>query len=132
MIPLRYTFSLTIVFFYEYARGRYALNGRVTFSGLAYLVFPFPESRATGSCTHMFPSRFHVSPLLYRYGRMTCPRILVRFPFPLLSLRLVRLRFSLMSVLFRLVDSSQVLTVTAYAFPFAVCRLISRLVIYGL
>ena len=42
---------LTFVFFYEYARGRYALNGRVMFSGLAYLVFPFPVSRATGSCT---------------------------------------------------------------------------------
>ena len=32
---------LTIVFFYEYACGRYALSGHVTFSGLSYLVSLF-------------------------------------------------------------------------------------------
>ena len=78
----------------------------VTFSGLAYLVFQLPVSRATGSCTHMFPFPFHVFPLLYRYGLSTCPRILVCLPFLLLSLRLVRLCFSLMPFPVCLVDSS--------------------------
>ena len=40
MIYLTFVFSF---FFYEYARGRSALNGRVTFSGLAYSVFPIPR-----------------------------------------------------------------------------------------
>ena len=82
--------------FYEYARGRYALNGRVTFSGLAYLVLPFPVSRATGSCTRMFPSPFHMSSYLYKYGLSTRRRLLVCFMFLLLSRRLVSLRFVLM------------------------------------
>ena len=33
-------FNWQLFSFYEYARRRYVLNGRVTFSGLAYLVFP--------------------------------------------------------------------------------------------
>ena len=54
-------FYLTFVFFYEYTRGCYALNGRVTFSRLAYLVFPFPVPHATGSCTRTFPFPFTCS-----------------------------------------------------------------------
>ena len=76
---------LTFVFFYEYAHGRYALNGRVMFSGLAYLVFPFPVSRATGSCTRMSPFLFHVFSYLYEYGLSTHLRLLVCSAFLLLS-----------------------------------------------
>ena len=64
-------FHLTFVFFYKYARGRYALNGRVTFSGLACLVSPLPITRATGSCTRMFPFLVHVFSYLYQYGLST-------------------------------------------------------------
>ena len=62
-ISSRTCFTLTIVFFYEYARGRYALNGCVTFSGLACIAFPFPVSRATGSCTRTFPFPSYAFPL---------------------------------------------------------------------
>ena len=56
-IPSQHIFSLTIVLFYEYTRGRFTLNGRVTFSGLAYPRVPISVSRATGSCTRMLPFR---------------------------------------------------------------------------
>ena len=92
-------YDLSDIYFYEYARGRYALNGRVTFSGLAYLVFPFSVSCATGSCTRTFPFPFHVFSYLYKYGLTTRLRLLVCFTFLLLSCRLVSM-----------------LTITAYAY----------------
>ena len=52
-----------------------------------------------------------------------------RFPFRLVDSSTYI--FSLMPFFFRLIDSSM-LTVTAYTFPFVVCRLISHLVISGL
>ena len=107
-------FSLTIVFFYEYARGRSVLNGRVTFSGLACLVPPFPVSRATGLCTRTFPFRFTCS--------LTCTNMDCRLVSGYLSVS----RFSL-----SLVDSSM-LNCYHLCLPFIVCRLISRLVIFGL
>ena len=91
---------LTFVFFYEYARGCYALNGCVTFSRLAYLVFPFPVSHATGSCTRTFPSLFHMFSYLYECGLSTRLRLLVLSPFPFYVCRLVYLRFSLTSFSF--------------------------------
>ena len=91
---------LTFVFFYEYAHGRYVLNGHVTFSGLAYLVFPFPVSRATGSCTRTFPSPFHVFSYLYECGLSTRLWLLVLSLFPFYVCRLVYLRFSLTSFSF--------------------------------
>ena len=110
---------LTFVFFYEYARGCYALNGRVTFSGLAYLVFPFPISRATGSCTRTSPFLFHVFSYLYEYGLSTRLRLLVCSAFLLLSCWLIYLRFLLMPVSICLVDSSLCLplplTLTCYS-----------------
>ena len=83
-------FYLTIVFFYEYARGRYALNGRVTLSRLACLVFPFPVAHATGSHTCTFPSPFHV--FSFTCTNMDC--------------QLVSLHFTITNVSFRLVDLS--------------------------
>ena len=104
--------------FYEYAHGRSALNGRVT-------CFPdslvsYPLSRVT--CHRLVYSYVpipvsYVSPYLYRCTDM--------------DWRLVSLRFSLTSFSFCLVNSSM-LTDTAYAFPFAVCRLVCCLVIFGL
>ena len=94
-------FSLTIVFFfYEYARGHFVLNGRVTFSGPGYFAFPFPVSRATGSCTRMLPSR------------LTCSFL----PLPHMDCRLVAgylfvLRFSLTTFSFQLV----------YAYRYRLC-----------
>ena len=128
-------FSLTIVFFYEYARGHFVLNGRVTFPGPGYFAFPFPVSRATGSCTRTFPFPvLRVSSYLYRCTDMDSRLVsgyLFTSRFPLLCCWLVHLRYSLTSFLFHLVDSSM-LTFTAYVFPFVVCRLVSRLVIFGL
>ena len=98
---------------------------------LLTLYSPFPVSRATGSCTCMFPFLSHVFSYLYEYELSTRHWLLVCFPFLLLSHRLVHLRFSLMPFSFRLVNSSM-LTFTAYAFPFVVCRLVSRLVILRL
>ena len=67
----RLLFNWQLFFFYEYARGHSVLNGRVTFSGLAYLAFPPPVSRATSSCTRMFPFPSYMFSLTchsYRYG----------------------------------------------------------------
>ena len=77
-----------------------------------------------------FLSVLHVSSYLYCYGLSTRLRLLACLPFPLLYCRLVHLHFSLMPSSFRLVDSSM-LTITAYAFPFVVYRLVSRFVILG-
>ena len=84
-----------LFFFYEYAHGHYALNGRVTFSGLAYLVFLFPVTRATGSCTHMFPFHLACFPYVYLYRYRLSTRLWLPFypPFPLLCCRLVYLHF---------------------------------------
>ena len=62
MISSHMVFSLTVVFLYEYARGHSVLNGRVTLSGLAYLVSLLSVSRATGSCTRTFPFPSYVFP----------------------------------------------------------------------
>ena len=80
---------LTIAFFYKYTRGRYALNGHVTFSGLACLVLPFPVSCATGSCTRMFPFPFHVFSYLYQYGLSTRLLMFLGYVCLLLYCRLV-------------------------------------------
>ena len=115
---------LTFVFFYKYACGRYVLNGRVTFSRLAYLVSPFPISRATGSCTRMFPFRFTCSPLLVRiwivdsspatclfhvspFVSSTRTLTFLAYAFPLLSRQLVfMLTVTAYAYLLQLVDSS--------------------------
>ena len=55
-----YSSLIMFPFFYDYARGRYALNGRVTYSRPAYLEFPFRVSRATSSHTRTFPFPSHV------------------------------------------------------------------------
>ena len=65
------------------------LNGRVMFSGLAYLVSPFPVSRATGSGTHMFPFPFHMFSYLYEYVLSTCTLTSLAYAFLLLFRRLV-------------------------------------------
>ena len=107
---------LTFVFFYKYARGRYALNGRVTFSGLAYLVSPFPVSRATSSCTcspllvriwivDSSPATclFHISPFVSSTRTLT----FLAYAFPLSSRRLVfMLTVTAYAYLLQLVDSS--------------------------
>ena len=59
------------------------------FSGLAYLVSPFPVSRATGSCTRTFPFLFHMFFHLYRYGLSTRTLTFLAYVFLLLSRRLV-------------------------------------------
>ena len=64
-------FSLTIVFFYEYARGRYALNGHVTFSGLAYFISPLPYHVPPAHvliCSRSRLMRFLLLVPMYRYG----------------------------------------------------------------
>ena len=78
-----------------------------------------------------FRSILRVSSYLYRCGLSTRLRLLVCLPFPLLCCRLVHLRFPLTFFSFCLVDLSM-LTITAYAFPFVVRRLVSHLVISGL
>ena len=99
-------FILTIVFFLR-VRSR-TLCAQWTchvFSGLAYLVFPFPVSRATSSCTRMFPFRLTCFPLrvcVYEYGLSTRPRLLVCFTFS------------------PFVSSTRTLTFLAYAIPFYV------------
>ena len=102
------------------------------FSGLAYLVFLYPVSRATGSCTRTFPIPASCVSLTVQIWTVdssldiclspvspfvlsTCTLTFLAYTFPLLSRRLVSM-----------------LTITAYAFPFVVCRLVSRLVISGL
>ena len=77
----------------------------------AYLVFLFPVSRATGSCTRMFPFLFHVSSYLYEYGLST------------------RLRLLVCSTFSPCVLSTRTLTFLAYAFLLLSCRLISTLTI---
>ena len=100
-------FSLTIVFFYEYACGRSALNGRVTCSPDSLISYP-------RSLYHVPParvlirshSRFMCFLTVTGYGLSTHRRILVCFPFLLLSRRLVCLCFSLMPFSFHLIDLS--------------------------
>ena len=89
-------------FFYEYARGRYVLNGRVTFSGLAYFVSPLSVSRATSSCTCMF--------LFPSYVFLNCTNMDRR----LVSSHLLVSRFFF-------VLSTRLLTFLDYAFPFSSC-----------
>ena len=118
--------------FYEYARGRYALNGRVTFSGLAYLLLP---------CSHVTCHR-----LVYSYISVPVSRVLLRVPvqtvesspatclcpvspFVLSTCTLTFLAYAFLVSSCRLVP---MLTITAYDFPFVVGRLVSRLVISGL
>ena len=79
----------------------------------------------------MFPFPFHVFSYLYQYGLSTRLFTFLAYVFLLSSRRLVYLRVLLMPFSFRLVDSSM-LTITAYAFPFVVHRLVSRLIILGL
>ena len=90
MIPSQHLFSLTIVFFYEYARGRYALNGRVTCS---------PDSPILYShfLYHVPPARVLVCFLSVLHVSLTCTSMDCR----LVSRYLFVSRFS-----FRLVDSS--------------------------
>ena len=118
-------FYLTIVFLYEYARGRYALNGRVMFSGLAYLVFPFPVSRATGSCTHTFPFPFHMFSYLYECGLTTClwlPVLYLFSPLVLSTRTITFLAYAFLCLARRLVS---MLTFTTDAFSY--CSLSTRL-----
>ena len=128
-------YSLTIVFFYEYARGCYALNGHVTLSGLAYSVLPASHITCHRLVYSYVPVPvLHVSSYLYRCTDMDSRLVssyLFASRFPFCVVDLYTYVFSLMSFSFRLVDSSM-LTFTAYAFPLAVCRLVFRLVIYGL
>ena len=76
----RTCFILTFTFLYEYARGRSALNGRVTFPRLAYPVFPLSVSRATGSCTRMFLFLFHVFLLLVQMWTVDSSPVTCLFP----------------------------------------------------
>ena len=65
-------YFLTIVFLFLRVRSR-TLCAQWTchvFSRLGYLVFPFPVSRATGSCTHTFPFPSYVFPF-------TCTTVLI-------------------------------------------------------
>ena len=142
-------FSLTIVFLLRVRSWTLCAQWMChILPGLAYLVLPFPVSRATGSCTRTFPFPFRMFSYLYQYELTTRHRILVCFPFPLWCCRLVSLCLVLTSFSVCVVDSSpyvsclclsplccrlvSMLTFTAYAFPFVVCRLVSHLVIFGL
>ena len=66
------------------------------FSRLAYFIFPFPISRATGSCTRTFPFLFHMFSYLYQYGLSTHLLTFPDYTCLLLSRQLVCLCFSLM------------------------------------
>ena len=114
-IPSSHCAMLIIfLFFYEYARGCYALNGRVMCSRLAYLVFPFPISRATGSCTCMFPFPFHVFLYVSSFGLSTCLWLRTYSMFPPSSRRLVYAYHYFLRL------------------PVIACRLVHQLVIPGL
>ena len=95
---------LTFVFFYEYARGRYALNGHVTFLRPRLSCIPYHVPPAW--VLVCFPSHFMCFSYLYKYGLTTRPRWLVCLMLLFMFCRLVHLRFSLMPFPFCLDDSS--------------------------
>ena len=100
--------------FYEYARGHYALNGRVTF--LRTRLLRIPVSRIT--CHR----------LMYSYVSLSISCVLLPVPVWIVdsSPYVSWLRLS------PFVSSTRLLMFLAYAFPFVVCRLVSHLVILGL
>ena len=104
--------------FYEYACGRYALNGRVTCSPDSLISYPhFLYHVPPARVLVCFLSVLRVFPYVYVCTNMDCrlvPSYLSVSRFLLLSHQLVRLRFSLMP------------------FPFMSGRLVCRLVISGL
>ena len=96
------------------------LSSRITCHRLVYSYVPVPVLRVSLYLT------------LYQYGLSTRHRLPMHFPsssFVLLTRH--RLPMYFLSSPFCLIDSSM-LTITAYAFPFIVCRLVSRLVILRL